>query len=107
MKRGLQLVQRGSDLDDISGNRFLFSLAEDEADKSDHGLSLSRTPGPFPLASMKSTPAVSRAVRMAVRLLAIGVRLPDSKLAIVAVDTFEDSDSCPCDQPISPLAALH
>ncbi|MCV9965675.1 hypothetical protein OIU34_27765 [Pararhizobium sp. BT-229] len=63
-----------------------------------------RTPGPLPLASMKITPAASRAVRMAVRLLAIGVLLPPSNSAIVALATPATSDSLPCDQFNKPLA---
>src|SRR5690606_2173042 len=46
-----------------------------------------RTPGPLPFWSIKMTPAASRAWRMAARLLAMGVRLPDSKSLTVETET--------------------
>lgn len=53
-----------------------------------HGVRFaSLTPGPLPFSGMNSTPAASRAARMAERLLVMGVRLPVSKSATVARDT--------------------
>lgn len=45
-----------------------------------------RTPAPPPFSGMKSTPAASRAIRMAARLLRFGVRFPFSKSATVFLE---------------------
>src|SRR5450432_3157396 len=65
----------------------------------------SRTPGPPPFTSMNSTPAASRAARIAVRLFGIGSLRPASKFLTVDSPTLAAFASSSCVQFTSPRAA--
>ena len=68
---------------------------------------LNRTPAPPPFAGINSTPAPSRAFRIAFSVASRGIRASLSKLIKVRTATFATSASWFCDHPSNPRAARH